>query len=298
MNRQVPIDRNESNPMLLGCMELVKEDAMALQQRQQELTQAMTENPEISVLMEQHKKERIELQASQQKKINDMMKENPEIVALMEQHKKEQLELQKQQRQAVEELMSKDEDIAEAMKQQRGEVNQLRLKQQKELNQELTGNQAMAPYRNSVDEARQAMQDNQQLFENEMLKAIYMTPVLITPEPEKDEEGNVKLQPGTKISVQVLPMQNNKSMMMAFTDSKEFKKWAMADQSHTVSMGMREFISTVMKDPNLAGVTINPFSNNLIIPRERMEMMMKMNAGQRPGNQGKNIKVVEADINE
>ena len=60
-NRQLLLDRNESNPMLMGLLELVREDSQAMQKNQQELNKAMEENADIAGLMENHKKAQGEL---------------------------------------------------------------------------------------------------------------------------------------------------------------------------------------------------------------------------------------------
>ncbi len=300
-NRQIPLDRNESNPMLMGLLELVKEDSQEMQKSQQELNKAMEENAEISGLMENHKNARTELQASQQKKISELMLESEVIKELVEQHKKEMAELQARQRQAIEKAMSEDATILEAMKQQREEMNALRLQQQKELNTELNTNAAVADVVENAKEARKALMERQQMFDKEMFKATYMTPVKITPEPEVDEEGNAKIAEGSQIAVQILPLKSGetKGVMMAFTDTKEFQKWDKAGGMHTLSMTMQEFIANIMKDKNLAGVAINPFGANIIIPRERMEMMLRVAASQQQARaKQKNVEVVEADINE
>ena len=301
-NRQIPVDRNESNPMLMGLLELVKEDSQEMQKCQQALNKAMEENAEISGLMEKHKNVRGELQADQQKKISELMLESAAIKELVEQHKKELAELQSRQRQAIEKAMSEDEAIVEAVKHQREELNALRLEQQKELNNELNTNTAVAAEVEGVKEARKALMERQQMFDKEMFKATYMTPVKITSEPEVDEEGNVKVAEGSQMAVQILPLKNGnaKGVMMAFTDSKEFQKWDKAGEMHTLSMTMQEFIANILRDPNLAGVAINPFGANIIIPRERMEMIVKAAASQKQAAMAKqkNVEVVEADINE
>jgi len=296
MNNRVLIDRGETNPMLMGYMEMVKEDTKTLMQKQQELNQAMASNAEIAGIMQQHKKEAEELQIAQQKKISEMMAENPEIMELMEQHKKEVEELKNRQRLAVEELMKKDEDIIEAMKQQNEEMRVLSMKQQQALGQEVNNNASMAEYLNPIKAARQSLQENQQLFEQELFKATYMSPVKITPEPLKDADGNAQLAKGSQVSLQAMTLKNNKNVLVAFTDVKEFKKWSQADSSHTLSLKLSEMIATILKDPNIAGICINPFSENLIFPKERLEMMLKAVMNQDNGL--KNTKVVEANINE
>lgn len=300
-NRQIPVDRSESNPMLLGLLELVKEESQGMQQAQQELNKAMGEDPAISGLMEKHRSIRAELQASQQKKVNTMMVESAAISALIEQHQKELVELQKRQRQELEKAMGEDAAIVEALKLQKEETAALAMHQQKELNNELNNSATLAGAVEKVKEARKSVLERQQMFDKEMFKAVYMTPVKINPEPEVDEDGNVIVAPGSQLSIQILPLKNanTKGVMMAFTDAKEFKKWDKAEEMHTVSMTMKEFISNVMRDPNLAGVAINPFGDNIIIPRDRMEMMLKAAMMQKQAMENqKNVNVVEANINE
>jgi len=296
MSKQLRIDQNESNPMLFGVMELIREDSQELQKKQQELKQAMDNNAEIAELMEQHKKETAQLQAEQQSKVAEKIKECPAIVELMEAHKKEIEELSANHKKALEKAMGEDAGIVELVKQQNMEVARLHMQQQQTMNQRVNTLPEIAEYVNNVKNARQGLQERQQMFEREMLKAVYMTPVAISPEPETDEEGNVKLVPGSKVSMQMLPIKD-RGMLMAFTDSKEFKKWNNENALHTISMTMQDFFGAVLSDNKLAGVTINPFSANIIIPRERIEMMVKAAANQKQ-RASKNVEVVEADINE
>ncbi len=300
-NRQIPLDRNESNPMLMGLLELVKEDSLEMQKCQKALNEAMGTNDAIKELMEQHTKIRTELQNDQQKKVAGLMSESEAVQAKVEQHKKELMELQARQRQEIEAVMSEDTAIVEELKHQREELNTLRLNQQKELNDAISTNPDLTTQVSDVKEARRALLERQQMFDQEMFRARYMTPVMITPEPEKDEEGNVKLAEGSQIAMQILPVKNKdmKGVMMAFTDAKELQKWEKASEMHTLSMTMQDFIGNVLKDPKLAGVAINPFGANVLIPRERMEMMVKAAMSQKQAAMAKkNVEVVEADINE
>jgi len=299
--RQIVLDKSESNPMLMGLLELVKDDSQAMQKSQQELSKAMEENAEISGMMEQHKNARTELQASQQKKISELMLESEVIKELVEQHKKEMAELQARQREAIDKAMSEDETILEALKQQREEMETLRQQQQKELNAELNTNPAVADAVKNAKEARKALAERQQMFDKEMFNAKYLTPVQIVPEPEVTPEGIAKLTEDSRIAFQILPLKPGepKGVMMAFTDIKEFQKWDKGGGLHTLSVTMQDFVSSIMKDNDLAGVAINPFGDNIFVPRERMEMLLRAAAKrqQARANQ-KNVEVVEADINE
>ena len=300
-NRQIPLDRNESNPMLMGLLELVKEDSLEAQKCQKALNEAMAANAAITELVNNQKKNRTELQNEQQKKVAALMLESEVLQAQVEQHRKELLELQARQRQEIEKAMSEVPAIVELLTHQKAELSALALHHQKELNDAVASNPDLATEVENVKEARKAFMERQQMFDQEMFKAKYMTPVIITPEPEVDEDGNIKLAEGSKISMQVLPIKNQdmKGVMMAFTDAKEFQKWERSEGLHTLSITMQELFGTVLKDPKFAGVAINPFGANVIIPRERMEMMVKAAMNQKQAAMAnKNVEVVEANINE
>ena len=300
-NRQIPLDRNESNPMLMGLLELVKEDSLEAQKCQKALNEAMAANAAITELVNGHRKNRVELQNEQQKKVAALMLESESVQAKLEQHKKELQELQARQRQEIEKAMSEVPAIVELLTHQKEELNALTMHQQKELNNAVANNPDLAAEVENVKESRKAFMERQQMFDQEMFKAKYMTPVLITPEPEVDEDGNIKLAEGSKISMQILPIKNQdmKGIMMAFTDSKEFQKWEKAAGMHTLSITMQEIIGNVLKDPKIAGVAINPFGANVIVPRERMEIMVKAAMNQKQAAMAnKNVEVVEANINE
>lgn len=300
-NRQIPLDRSESNPMLMGLLELVKEDSLEAQKCQKALNEAMAANAAITELVNNQKKNRTELQNEQQKKVAALMLESEVLQAQVEQHRKELLELQARQRQEIEKAMSEVPAIVELLTHQKAELSALALHHQKELNDAVASNPDLATEVENVKEARKAFMERQQMFDQEMFKAKYMTPVIITPEPEVDEDGNIKLAEGSKISMQVLPIKNQemKGIMMAFTDAKEFQKWDKAAGLHTLSITMQELFGNVLKDPKLAGVAINPFGANVIIPRERMEMMVKAAMNQKQAAMAnKNVEVVEANINE
>jgi len=296
MNNQVKIDQNLSNPMLLGVMELIKEDSQELQKRQVELKEAMDGNAEIAQLMEEHKNETAQLQADQQKNVTEKMKESQKIAELIEAQKKEIEELRANHRKAIEKAMGEDPEIVELVKQQNQELGRLHIQQQLAMNQKVNNLPEIADYVNNVKNARQGLQERQKMFEREMLKAVYLAPVAIKPEPEADEDGNLKLLPGSTMTLQMLPIKD-KGMLMAFTDSKEFAKWNNENAKHTISMTMQDFFAAIANDTKLAGVTINPFSANIIIPRERIEMMLKAAVNQKK-KMSKNVEVVEANVNE
>ncbi len=116
--------------------------------------------------------------------------------------------------------------------------------------------------------------EHKQLFVNEMVKARFLSPAMITPAPEVDEEGKGKLAPGCKIQFPMLTAPDGKHFFIAFTDKIEQKKWK-EDGSTIVTLTMDEYISmTLRPDSHSSGCVINPYGANLVISKELMVSLM------------------------
>lgn len=121
--------------------------------------------------------------------------------------------------------------------------------------------------------------EHNKLFITELMKAKFLSPVKITPEPEKDENGNLKMTPENKPQFPMLTAHDGKHYFMAFTDKAEMKKWADATKQNRdivpCILTMEEFcVMTLGRDSNAAGAVINPYDSNAIIPAEMMMQIM------------------------
>lgn len=126
----------------------------------------------------------------------------------------------------------------------------------------------------------EASPEHQNMFITEMMKAQFLVPVMLTPEPEKDENGKIKVLPGSKIQFPMLSTQDGKVFMMAFTDKMEYEKWKDAEGKNVCALSFDELAGMLLrKDPqgNISpalGYVINPFGANLVIPREMIAGLM------------------------
>lgn len=116
--------------------------------------------------------------------------------------------------------------------------------------------------------------EHQNMFLAEMQKAKYLAPVLVTPEPEKDENGKITVAQGSKIQFPMLSAPDGKLFFMAFTDKPEYEKWKDAAGKNVCVLSFEELAAMLLRkdaqgntSPAL-GFVINPFSDNLVIPRE------------------------------
>lgn len=122
--------------------------------------------------------------------------------------------------------------------------------------------------------------EHQNMFVTEMLKAQFLAPVVLTPEPEKDGNGKIIMAPGSKIQFPMLSTPEGKVFFMAFTDKMEYEKWKDAEGKNVCALNFEELAGMLLrKDPqgNISpalGFVINPFSANIVIPKEMAAGLM------------------------
>ncbi len=117
--------------------------------------------------------------------------------------------------------------------------------------------------------------EHKNMFVNEMMKAKFLTPAMVTPAPEPDENGRIRLTKDHKIQFPVLTAKDGKTYFMAYSDKLELDKWPQTEGVVIVSLMMEEFMAmTLRKESASSGCVINPFGANIIVPREMMASMM------------------------
>lgn len=137
--------------------------------------------------------------------------------------------------------------------------------------------------------------EHQNMFVTELTKAKFLSPAVVTPAPETDAEGKRKLVPGCKIQFPMLTAPDGKNFFMAFTDKMEFDKWKHEEGTPVFALNFGEYAGMVLrKDGPAAGFVINPYSANIVIPKEMLNNLMlsriakmkeaqaKQNGGQPP----------------
>lgn len=119
--------------------------------------------------------------------------------------------------------------------------------------------------------------EHRKLVSDQIVQGTYLCPASVTPVPEIDDKGKVKMAEQTKIQFPVLQAPNGKHFFMAFTDKKEFDKWSGSKDSQFFAASFEDYIGLLMKKDesgnsnNVNGFVINPYGANLIVPREMIE---------------------------
>lgn len=124
---------------------------------------------------------------------------------------------------------------------------------------------------------------HKQLFVTEMMKAVYLRPALVTPRPEPDEKGAVKLGPENRLQFPMLTAPDGKHFFMMFTDKTEYEKWEGRNNKElTLVQGNMEeaCMMTLQKDSIASGAVINPFGNSVVVGKEMMMQLIAAKMGQ------------------
>lgn len=125
------------------------------------------------------------------------------------------------------------------------------------------------------------------MFFEELAKASFQTPAMIEPEPEADEEGNLKVRPGSRVQFPLLVAPDGKKFFMGFTDPREYGKWVEKNQEMpTFALKMEDYANMILRrdaqgnEHPAVGLVINPMGANMIIPKEMIAGMMAARAAQ------------------
>lgn len=127
--------------------------------------------------------------------------------------------------------------------------------------------------------------EHKNLFINEMMKAKFMAPAIIDPAPEAGADGQMKLEPGSKIQFPMLTAPDGKNYFMAFTDKMELKLWKDEEGVPYFALAVDDYAGmTLRQGSQAAGFVINPYGGNIVIAKEMLGALMaaKLNA-QKPG---------------
>lgn len=120
-------------------------------------------------------------------------------------------------------------------------------------------------------------EQNQNEMINEVIRAKFLTPVIIAPDPTTSEETGKKTFPkGTAIGFITLQNENNEEFFLAFTDWQELKKWRDKVDEQTLIVSYADLSSLVLDDKGRSGgFVINPYSDDVVFKKTLIEEIKK-----------------------
>lgn len=122
--------------------------------------------------------------------------------------------------------------------------------------------------------------EHRSLFMEEVKKANFLAPVIISPAPEQDDQGIFHLQPNSQIQFPMLKAPDGKQFFMAYTDMSELKRWKDEENQQTFLMKLTDYAQMMFQKDDQgrenpsAGFVINPFGGNMAITKELVKILL------------------------
>lgn len=109
---------------------------------------------------------------------------------------------------------------------------------------------------------------------NEVMRARFLSPVMITPAPQPGENGEIVLKEKTTISFHMIEDKISNSYFLAFTDWDELRKWNSTENMQTIVSTFDDYAAMVLGENGRGeGFVINPFGSNMPFTRSMIESL-------------------------
>lgn len=116
--------------------------------------------------------------------------------------------------------------------------------------------------------------EHRKMFLDELVRARFLSPVVVTPAPLPDETGRLKLTADHKVQFPMLSTKEGHKFFVAFTDMEELKKASPENSQHTFVLTFDDYAGMLLRKdeegnlPPALGFVINPLGNNVMVSRE------------------------------
>lgn len=116
--------------------------------------------------------------------------------------------------------------------------------------------------------------EHRKMFLDELIRAHFLSPVIVTPTPVPDETGRMKITAEHKVQFPMISTKEGHKFFLAFTDLEELKKGHPDKDQQTFILSFDDYAGMLLrkdKDGNLPpalGFVINPMSSNVVVSRE------------------------------
>jgi len=120
---------------------------------------------------------------------------------------------------------------------------------------------------------------------NEVMKAHFISPVIISPTPESSININeAVLKKNTTISFSIIENTANQKLFLAFTDWDELRKWHNSENQQTLILTFDDLVAMVLDEKgNSDGFVVNPFGGNVIFSKSMIKALKEEKERQAKG---------------
>ena len=109
------------------------------------------------------------------------------------------------------------------------------------------------------------------VYEEIAMNTKFLSVMLLSEEPEAKEDGSAEFKKDSLMQLPLLSAPDGAKFYPAFTDWQELKKWEDMKEPKTLLITFDDYAAMVLKNPEIQGVVVNPFSENMMIERKLLE---------------------------
>ncbi len=137
--------------------------------------------------------------------------------------------------------------------------------------------------------------EHRRMFMEEVTKASFISPAVIEPKPQENDEGKPVISPGSKVQFPMIATGDGKRFFMAFTDEGEYSKWVekTSERLPVFALNLDDYAAMLLRRDDQGnscpalGVAVNPYSANIILPREMLAGILSAKLSQMQKDMGK-----------
>lgn len=122
--------------------------------------------------------------------------------------------------------------------------------------------------------------ERREMFVQEMMRATFISPVMIDPPPVKGEDGVNRIPAGSKVSFPLIHSKKGEKYFMAFTDIDELKLYQKEENPNVFALKFEDYVSMLLREDDMGrkseamGIVINPMSSNIIMLKDTIANLM------------------------
>lgn len=108
------------------------------------------------------------------------------------------------------------------------------------------------------------------VIEEVVMNTRFVTPAYLSEKPELNENGTVVFTEEIKLRIPAMSDGEGGFFYAMFTDKEEYDQWTGTEKLECITLTFDNYVELIQENEDIAGVVLNPFSDNLVFTRINM----------------------------
>lgn len=108
------------------------------------------------------------------------------------------------------------------------------------------------------------------VIEEVVMNTRFVTPAYLSEKPELNEDGTVVFTEEIKLRIPAMSDGEGGFFYAMFTDKEEYAQWTGTEKLECITLTFDNYVELIQENEDIAGVVLNPFSDNLVFTRINM----------------------------